>query len=304
MTAVVHVYHGDGDGASIRDAIRARAPTIDVVVWTSIGRIERGLGDVEILFTPTPPRIAWASAKRLRLVQLMGVGADELLPAPDLPASVAVACLRGVFAAEVCEHVFAVLLGLVRGATTLAERQARREWRPFASASLATKRMGILGFGAIGRRVARVAESFGMTVHAFSRTRGDLLDVVRASDVLVVCVPRTPATERLVDRAVIAALPAGALVVVVARGGVVDEPALLEALASGHVAGAALDVFEEEPLPQASPWWSAPNVLVTPHVAGFGVRYVERAVDVLLENVRALDAGAPLVGLVDRSTGY
>lgn len=305
MPAVVHVYHEDGDGAAMRAAIGASDPGREVVVWTKPHELVRGLGDVEVLFTPSPPRrMSWSDARRLRLVQLMGVGADELLPAEGLPDGVAIGCLRGVFAAEVCEHVFAMMLALVRGVRELAACQERREWKPFASTTLEGKTIGILGTGAIGRRISAAAYSFGMHVRTFSRRSGDLRDVMRSSDVLVICLPRTPATEGLIDRSAIAELKQGAIVINVARGGVVDEAALLEALARGDVAGAALDVFADEPLPKASPWWSAPNVIVTPHVAGFGVRYVERAIGVLLENVRRLEANEPFLGLVDRIAGY
>jgi phosphoglycerate dehydrogenase-like enzyme len=164
--------------------------------------------------------------------------------------------------------------------------------------------MGLLGRGAVGQRVARAAEAFGMKVVAFSRSHGALDEVARAADVLAVCLPRTPHTLGIVSREVIAQLPPGALVVNVGRGGLVDEAALLEALVRGDLGGAALDVFDEEPLPEKSPWWTAPNTLVTPHVAGHGLRYVERGVEVLLENVRRLERGEELLHRVDRAWGY
>ena len=235
---------------------------------------------------------------------MMGVGVDDLLPAPDLGGEVAVTGLRGVFAAEVAEHVFAMVLALVKGVPALVARQQHREWRSFASGTLAGRTMGILGRGAVGRRVASVAEAFGMRVVAFSRTHRSLDEVAAASDVLVVCLPRTPQTVGLVDRPVLAQLPPGSLVVDVGRGGVIDEAALLDALVRGDIGGVARDVFDEEPLPPTSPWWTAPNAIVTPHVAGFGLSYVERAVDVLLDNVRRLEAGEDLLCQVDRESGY
>ena len=299
---VIHIYHGDG--ADVREAIREREPHRRVVAWSDEEAFRAGIGDAQVLFTSSPPRGLWAGARRLRLIQMMGVGVDNLLPAPDLDSNVPVACLRGVFAPEVAEHVFAMALALIRGVPALVARQQRREWLPFASGTLAGRTMGILGRGAVGLRVARVAEAFGMSVVAFSRSHGALDVVVRASDVLVVCLPRTPGTVGLVDRRVIAQLPRAALVVVVGRGGVVDEVALLDALLRGDVGGVVLDVFDEEPLPQASPWWAAPNTILTPHIAGLGLRYVERAVDVLLENVRRLEAGEDLLHRVDRASGY
>ena len=309
---VLHVYHGDG--ADVREAILAKDPSRRVVAWPDEEAFRAAIGDAEILFTSVPPRGLWAGAKRLRLVQMMGVGVESLLPAPDLRSDVAVACLRGVFAAEVSEHVFAMALALVRGVPTLVARQQRQAWRAFASGTLMGKTMGILGFGAVGKRVASVAEAFGMSVIAFSRRprRPELDgvgfpgvdDVMRVADVLIACLPRTPETTGLVDRRALALLPRGALVVDVGRAGVVDHRALFDALLRGEVGGVALDVFEEEPLPSASPWWTAPNTIVTPHLAGLGLHYVERAVDVLLENVRRLEAGEELLHRVDRTAGY
>jgi len=299
---VIHVYHGEGAG--VRDVIRGKEPERPVVVVRDEAALRASIGHVKILFTSSPPRGLWRGAHRLVLIQMMGAGVDDLLPAPDLPEGVAIAGLRGVFAAEVSEAALAMVLALVRGLPALVARQLHQQWRPFASGTLAGRTMGILGHGAVGRRIARAAEALGMSVVTFSRREGVLDDVVRASDVLVVCLPRTAQTERLVDRRVLALLPPGAFVVNVGRGGVIDEDALREALLSGHVGGAALDVFAEEPLAASSPWWTAPNTIVTPHVAGFGLRYVERAVDVLLENARRLEAGTELIHRVDRNAGY
>ena len=310
---VLHIYHehdAPRGADDLRERIHAKARELGlrhrVVAWSDEATLRTNLGDVEVLFTSSPPRGSglWSGARRLRLIQMMGVGVDELLPAPDLPEGVAITCLRGVFAAEVSEHVFAMALALVRGVSALVARQAQREWRAFASGRLEGRTMGIVGFGTIGRRVATIAEAFGMRVVTLSRRRGSLREVMRASDVLVVCLPRTPETTGLVDRAAIAELPSGALVVNVGRGGIVDELALRDALDSGAVGGAAIDVFDEEPLSATSPWWGAPNTIVTPHIAGFGLAYEARAALILLENVRRLEAGDELLHRVDRRAGY
>jgi phosphoglycerate dehydrogenase-like enzyme len=310
---VIHVFHPGGDG--VVAAVRARAEGRTVVELADPAALAAALPSVRVLAAPLPPRSGWGSARELELVQLFGVGADMLLPSPDLAPTVEVGTLRGVFAAEVAEHVFAVLLALVRGIPTFVERQRTRAWSPFASGTLAGRTLGIVGLGAVGQRVARIAHAFDLGVVGHRRTpRGALPFVDRetstldellgASDVVVVCVPHTEATHHLLDRARIARMKPGALLVDVARGGVVDELALVDALSEGHVGGAALDVFAEEPLAPASPLWAAPNVLITPHVAGLGLRYVERGVEVLLDNVRRLEAGTPRTSLVDRAAGY
>ena len=287
-------------------ALTARAPHQRVELVTTRAELAAALPEIEVLFAPLPPRDGWASAKKLRLVQLLGVGADSILPSPDLPADVEIATLRGVFAAEVSEHAFAMMLAHVRALPTLFARQRERAWVQFASGTLANKTLGVVGLGAIGTRVAALGRAFGMRVLGVRRRSGaaELDAVLAESDFVVVCVPKTPETTRLFDRARFARMKPGAFLVDVARGGVVDERALGEAIEAGHVAGAALDVFDEEPLPEASPLWSTPNTFITPHIAGWGLDYVGRAVDVLLENVARLERGEPRVALVDRRAGY
>jgi D-2-hydroxyacid dehydrogenase (NADP+) len=177
----------------------------------------------------------------------------------------------------------------------------------------------IVGFGAVGQHLARVAVALGMHVRAVSRTGNahgpghDDIEVVPITKLgeaiadaafLVVAVPLTNETRNLIDRQVIARLRRDAYVINVARGGVVDETALTDALTAGRIAGAALDVFAVEPLPSDSALWSTPRLTITPHVAGLGEAYIERCVDALLQNVGALEGQMPLAGLVNRDAGY
>lgn len=311
--SVVHVYHEPG--AWIRDAIAEASPAgsvPSVVVVDDEAALRARIGEIEVLFASVTPRGIWREAGRLRLIQLMGAGADRLLPAPDLPPGVRIAGARGVFAAEVAEHALALTLALARALPTLVRRQGERAWQPFASRTLAGQTMGILGMGSVGQRVARGAEALGMRVLGLSRRPRapeiwgpDRLDeLLASSNVLVVALPFTPGTSGLLDHRRLRLLPPGAWLVNVGRGGVVDEAALDDALREGHLGGAGLDVFDEEPLPSRSPLWSAPNVLISPHLAGLGVRYVERIIPILLENVRRLEAGEALTHEVDRDAGY
>ena len=315
--SLVHVYHEPG--AWIRDAILAASPVggaPTVVVLESEADLRARMGEIEVLFTSVPPPGIWSGARRLRLIQLMGAGADRLLPAPDLPPGVRIAGARGIFAVEVAEHVFALTLALVRALPTAVHRQEQRVWHPFASRTLAGMTMGILGMGAVGQRVARVAAALDLRVLGLCRRPHQLANVsevwgpsrldelVGASDVLVVTLPLTPETAHLLDRRRLALMHPGAWLVNVGRGGIVDEVALDEARREGRIGGAGLDVFEPEPLAADNPLWSAPNALITSHVAGLGLRYVERIIPVLLENVRRLEAGEPLALEIDRAAGY
>ncbi|HJL18211.1 MAG TPA: D-2-hydroxyacid dehydrogenase [Sandaracinaceae bacterium LLY-WYZ-13_1] len=309
----IHVYHPRPEGLAER--IRARAPDRPIVAWTEEAQLRRGLGDVEVLFAPLPPRTGWTGATRLALLQVAGAGVDHFLPSPDLPGTVQVASLRGVFADDVADHAMMLLLALTRGLPQWLDQQRARVWKKREVRRLRGRTVVVLGLGAIGRAVAARASACGMRVEGVRRRAEPapgvsrvhrpeaLADAARGADALVVCVPRTPATEGLVDAAVIDALEDGAALIDVGRGGVVDEPALLSAVRAGRLL-AGRDVFDEEPLPDDSPWWSAPNTIVTPHLAGLGEGYLDRAIDVLLDNVARLERGEALLHLVDRAAGY
>jgi phosphoglycerate dehydrogenase-like enzyme len=218
------------------------------------------------------------------------------------------------------------MLAHVRRLPLLAEQQRARQWEPTPRPTLAGQRLTIVGYGAIGRGLARIACALGMRVRAVSRTGvprdrtgsgsaaaeneievvgvSRLAEAVADAAFIVIAVPLTPETRRLFDGPLLDRLRPDAFLVNAARGGIVDEDALAGALSAGRLAGAALDVFESEPLPPDSPLWTVPRLMITPHIAGLGERYVERCVDVLLVNVAALEAGVRRQGLVDRDVGY
>lgn len=314
QVAGIHVLHPHR--TVFERAIAALAIERRITVISTPDELAACIADVEVLLAAQPPRGSWAGARRLRLLHLAGVGAESLLPARDLPAAVRIAGARELFADEAAEHVIAAMLALLRGLPALVDRQRRGEWRRHEVDRAAGKTIGILGLGAIGGRVARVARALGMRVIATrrrpaphrdvdevlpaARTR----DVLAHADVVVVALPSTAATRGLVDADAIAGCRPGALLVDVARGGIVDEAALVRALIDGRLGGAALDVFEHEPLDVASPLWHVPNLLVTPHLAGYGRDYVARLLVRVLDNVDRLERGAPLLGEVDRDAGY
>ena len=313
-TRRIHAYPGLGN--AIRDRIGAAFPEREFVVWSDADEFRRGLPEVELLLALRPPRGGWAEARALRLVQIPGAGVDSLLPAPDLPETVRIANARGVHDPEMSEFVLASILALAKHVPRALDQQRRREWRPFASRRLEGQTVGILGLGAIGLGVARRCRALGMrvigtrhrpaphpdvdAVHGADET----MRVLAESDVVVVVLPLTPETRGLLDARAIAGMKPRARLVNVARGGIVDEPAVARALADGRLAGAAFDVFEEEPLPSESPLWDAPNLLVTPHVAGLFPDYMERVGELFVENIRRLEAGEPLRNEIDRSRGY
>jgi len=234
------------------------------------------------------------------------------------------------------EYALMMMLALGHHLPHLLEYQSRSEWPAsrwelFSPNELRGATLGIVGYGTIGREVARLARAFGMEVLAVKRdamypadrgympdglgdASGDLLrrlyppqalrSMLADCDYVLAAVPLSPQTRNLIGEAEFRAMKKSAVFINVARGGVVDENALVEALRSGRIAGAALDVFAEEPLPTDSPLWSLPNVIVTPHISGISRNYDKRAVAVFNENLRRYLAGEELLNLYDREQGY
>jgi phosphoglycerate dehydrogenase-like enzyme len=179
-------------------------------------------------------------------------------------------------------------------------------------------RMGIVGLGAIGSEVVQIAAPFGFVITAIRRRPREprpsgvdavwapdrLLDLLSQSDVVVLAVPHTPETKRLIGRRELDRVKRGALLVNVARGKLVDDEAVIEALRDGRLGGAALDVFSEEPLPASSPYWDLPNVIITPHTSGAMQDHWTPLVALFSENLRRFEAGAPLLNVVDKDAGY
>ena len=228
---------------------------------------------------------------------------------------VAITSAAGVNAGSVAEYVLAAILALGKSLPRMREAQAARRWDRFELGHLDGKTVGIVGYGAIGRRVAGICQAFGMRVLATRRRpvpgepswvleAAALHRLLAGSDFVVLALPATKETVGLIGPAELALMPPSAFLINTARGDVVDEAALLEALRTGGIAGAALDVFQAEPLAQNSPFWDMPNVLISPHVAGLFAAYDERLVDLFADNLRRYLAGQPLVNQVDRSRGY
>lgn len=314
---MIHVYHESAD--YLVERIKQVAPLRPVIGIKTPVALRAALPDIEILFAPMPPRDGWAAADKLKLVQLLGSGVDQLLPSPDLPPHVEVAGVRGLFAPEVSEHALALMLAHARGLAALGDAQRAKKFEATPKAAIAGERVTIVGHGEIGMRLARATYALGMRVRIVSRTgaaRGETLpgtelvacdglaSAIGDAKFVVIAVPLTPATAKLFDAAMLGHMRPDAYLVNVARGGIVDETALADALSAGRIAGAALDVFDEEPLPPDHALWTVPRLTITPHVAGLGIDYVERCIDVLMTNVAALEADAPRKGLIDRDVGY
>jgi glyoxylate/hydroxypyruvate reductase len=302
-------YVGDHNG------IPRQLGEADLARWRSLLAEADVLFDFDWLDAPALPR----SAPRLRWVQGTSAGIGEYLVRTGLAASdITFTTAAGAHGTALAEFVALGLLSLVKEVAELRRRQARHHWERYTARSLAGRRVLLVGLGNVGRAIARTLGALGVEVIAMARTQPATLPegVARAigrdafhaelaaADALVLACPATPETFHLVGAAELAALPAGAFLVNVARGNVVDEPALVEALRSGHLGGAFLDVFETEPLPPDSPFWDMEHVLVSPHSASTVGGENDFIVDLFLDNLGRFLDGRTLRNVFQRERGY
>jgi glyoxylate/hydroxypyruvate reductase A len=256
------------------------------------------------------PNLRWVQATSAGIGQFVKrLGYDERMPETVFTTA------SGVHARPLAEFcMMAVLMHYKRLRHILAEQDAHR-WERYAATDLEGRTLAVVGLGRIGRQVAQMARGLGMhTTGTRARREDDSVDqfyspddlhtMLGRADVVVLIVPHTPSTEQMIDAAALAAMKPGAFLINIARGQVVDEPALIAALQSGHLGGAALDVFAEEPLPADSPLWEMENVLVSPHSASTSDRENERLTDLFCANLRRYLAGEPLENVLDPARLY
>jgi phosphoglycerate dehydrogenase-like enzyme len=257
-----------------------------------------------------PAQIAWAvrTAPGLRFVQATYAGAGQQLAAAGLTREelerIQWTSSAGIHATPLAEFALLGILAFTKRLPRLAADQRARRWDHYPNDELPGKTLLVVGLGAIGREVARLGEALGMHVLSVRRSEGDLDALLPRADAVVVTLPLTDETRGLLSRERLDALKDGAIFVNVGRGGVVDEEALVDALRSGKLRGAALDVFATEPLPQSSPLWDLDNVLVSPHTAALSFKENERIVELFAENLRRYLAGEELLSRIRTDVFY
>jgi phosphoglycerate dehydrogenase-like enzyme len=318
------------------DRLRAVSPRLRVTCETADSA---DYGRTDILYAGTPPRDL-ARAPRLKWVQLHMAGVNGLHEHPLYTEStVPLVTSSGVHGATIAEYTITMILALAHRVPRMVEWQAQAVWPPdtqrwplFVPTEIRGATLGVIGYGSIGRELARVAKTaFAMRVLACKRdpeqradtgywlpgtgdpegrlpdewfSPGHLDTMLAACDVVVMCAPLTADTQRMIGERQLRAMKPSAYFVNVGRGATVDEDALARALAERRLAGAAIDVFAEEPPPAGHPFYGLDNVIVSPHVSGFLPSYDDKCADLFAENLRRYLAGAPLLNLVDRARGY
>jgi len=307
------------------DQLRAEFPQHTFLDAWDRDALRRLLPEADVAFTPFVDRDIFRSLTRLRWVQSPAVGVGGLMFPELLASGVVITSARGIRARSIAEHVLGVTIALARRLPAAMRAQQQHRWAqeelegPDVDVrTLHGQRMGIVGLGSIGRALAGIASPFGFRITGIRRRAGEppppgveavwtpdrLGDLAAQSDVIVVAAPHTPDTKRLIGRRELEVVRRGALLVNVARGKLVDDDAVIEALRDGRLGGAALDVFTEEPLDPSSPYWDLPNVIVTPHVSGALRDYWTPLVALFADNLRRFERGEPLLNVVDKIAGY
>ena len=321
------------------ERIREAAPGARIVGVSLEGLADGDLSEVEVLLrgplsAATFDRLL-ARCPRLVWVHSATAGVERVLTPAALARDVAITNARGVFSRPIAEYVMLMVLAVSRRLPHLLELQRERTWQPLEATEMRDVTVGIVGLGSIGRAVAALATAFGCRVvavrrgaersagngAAFVSTPDDeeqpaveprvellgpdhLTDLVGQSDFVVLALPLTRESEDLFDAEMLSRMKPGAWLINVARGRLVDERALLRALADGPLGGAILDTFREEPLQPESPFYDLPNVILTPHTAWSSGRVLDRSIELFCENLRRFRHGQPLRNLVDPRLGY
>jgi phosphoglycerate dehydrogenase-like enzyme len=326
------------------ERIRAAAPGSRLVMISFEGLADGPVDDVEVLLCGFLGADAFdrvlARTPRLAWVHSATAGVERVLTPGSRQRDLLITNARGVFSRPIAEYVLMMILAVSRRLPQLLELQRERTWQPLEGAELSDVTVGIVGLGSIGRAVATLATAFGCRVIATRRRseagaaaapdgeppqdearpgagstgEGLVLDQVLGpdglpallaeSDFVVLAAPLTPTTEGLIDGPALEAMKPGAWLINVARGRLVDERALLRALREGHIGGAILDTFRDEPLPPSSPFYDMDNVIVTPHTSWSSGRVLDRSVELFCANLRRYATGQPLVNVVDPAAGY
>ena len=279
---------------------------------------EEEVGDfverMDILLTVRISDELLRKASNLQWVHTITTGVDYLINQPSLKKDVLISCSRGIHVPQMSEMALLFMLALNRNLPRFIRNQDRRVWERWPTKLLYQKKVGILGIGTIGEEIARKCKVFGMTVFGIDVVKRkvdavdyfyrpeDLLTVAREVDYFIIVVPNIPQTRKMVGAEVLSSLKPSAFLINIGRGEVVDEVALIRLLESGKIAGAALDAFWSEPLPEDHPFWKMKNVILTPHVGGMSEFCVDQVLSIFEENLRRFLKGERknLINFIER----
>jgi phosphoglycerate dehydrogenase-like enzyme len=301
---------------SAEDYKKALAPKFPQLSIHAVAK-EEEIGDfiekMDILLTIRISDHLIKKASKLKWIQALTTGVDYIINLPSLKKEVLITSARGIHGPQMSEMAFLLMLALNRNFPQIIRNQDQRVWERWPGKLLYQKKVGILGIGVIGEEIARKCKAFGMTVFGIDIIKRrvdavdhfygpeDLLHVIQEVDYFIIVAPNTPQTQKLVGVKVFSSMKPTAFLISIGRGEIVDEEALIHALKTGQIAGAALDTFWTEPLPKDHPLWEMKNVIITPHVGGQSDIYVEQVLPIFEENLRRFLQGERrnLINLVE-----
>jgi D-2-hydroxyacid dehydrogenase (NADP+) len=284
-------------------ALKPKFPEIFIHAATKEEEVGDFIEQTDILLTIRISDGLIKKASKLQWIHAVTTGVDYLVNLPSLRKEVLITSSRGIHGPQMSEMAFLLMLALNRNFPQLVRNQAQRVWERWPAKLLYQKKVGIIGIGVIGEEIALKCKVFGMTVFGIDivKRKVDAVDyfhgpeelsrVVQEVDYLIIVVPNTPQTQRMVGPEVLSSMKSTAFLINIGRGEVVDEDALIHALETGKIAGAALDTFSTEPLPKEHPLWGMKNVIITPHVGGLSDISVEQVVSVFEKNLRSFLRG-------------
>ncbi len=298
------------DYEAVSDRVRAVAATTEKMLLAEVKNADIVFGRL--------PREPFLAAKNLKWVQSCGVGFETMLYTEMVESDVVITNTAGAFDVAMAEHVLALILSWTRGVITAERNRSIRHYtRDISVSEIAGRRACVLGLGTIGRKISSHLHSLGMRISAVDAQvavppecveelvkPNRIYEVLRKSEFVIVALPLTDGTRGLVDKKCFEAMPPHAYVVNIARGGIINERDLIKALQSGRIAGAGIDVYEEEPLPEDNPLWSIDNAVITPHLAGLSSEGHENMRKIFCENLYRYTNGEVLMNVVDKKRGY
>ena len=306
------LFISEDDSPKVRqEALAALEPELEFRSWPDLGQPS----EIEVALVWKHPQGALRDLPNLRLVQSLGAGVDHILLDPELPKNVPVARLVDTeLTRQMVEYVVLAVLSRHRRINELRRAQRHSNWEVIQPVPLTRSRVGLLGLGQIGQAASKILLDLGLSVSAWTRNPRSvegitvhhgpegLASILQVSDILVCLLPLTPETDGILDASAFRALPANAYVINVARGAHLIDDDLLTAIDKGHLSGAWLDVFSEEPLPSHHPFWTHPKIAVTAHLAGLTVP--SSAAYQVIGNLRLVRSGKLPQNLVDPEIGY
>jgi phosphoglycerate dehydrogenase-like enzyme len=295
---------------------------VDVRIGNTAEFVDQNAPDAEVILTAGSGdlfRAALPLARRLRWVHSLWAGVENILSPEFIASPIPLTNGRGVFKGSLAEFAIAAILYFAKDLRRMVRNQEAGRWEQFDVEEIAGHTLGIVGYGEIGRTTAALAHALGMKCIAVRRNTAaskddpaldavyapaQLREMLALSDYVLVATPNTPETRGMIGEAELAAMKSSAVIINVGRGAVIVEQALAQALENGRIKGAALDVFEHEPLPEGHPFYRLQNLLLSPHAADHTPGWLESAVKFFLDNFRRFETGSPLLNIVDKQAGY